>query len=497
MNIQTGKAAQLEMLKGVKVATEAIRLTYGPRGMNAVVENENYPYHQVANDAQTIIQAIELEDPIQKRGLGFLKELMDKQNKDSGDGRKTTCIIAEEILQAGYDSGLPGLELKRGLDRLIPFIEKQIDEQKTEIGVKEVSKVATIAAESEEIGELIGEIYQKIGADGIIAPEPSGTYETTYSVIHGVRFGDTGYLSPYMAHDAQALAGGYREVKAVYENPTILVTKKKIAHLNDINPLLDKLNSLGKKDLVIFTDDMDSGVASIMVKAHQDKVVNILIIKAPVIWKDYIFEDFAKVTGSTIVEDATGVNYKNLEMKHLGTCAKITVDRDETIIIPSVDFSDHIKQLKDIKDNDSLLRLSWLQTETAILKLGANSESELSYIRLKTEDAINASRLALKDGVVEGGGMCLNEIAMFLPHDLEGSILRMALEAPLLQNLKNMEKEEPDWGEEVIDSAAVVKNAVRNAVALASTILTCGVVVTLPKKEPIITKNPYEAIRNV
>ena len=479
MNITTGKLAQKEMMKGIRIATDAIRLTYGPKGMNAVIENENYPYHQVANDAQTIIQAIQMAGPLQRRGLGFLKELSDKVHKDSGDGRKTTCIIAEEILTAGYKATLSGMEIKRGLDNLIPFIEKQIDEQKQTITEKDVHKVATIASESSKIGKLIGEIYTKIGKDGIIIPEGSNTFETSYTIVEGVRFNDTGYLSPYMAHN-----GGKSPI-AVYENPTILVTKKKIGHLNDINPLLDALNKQGKKDLVIFTDDMDSGVAKVMVKAHQDGIMNILIIKAPVLWKNYIFEDFAKVTGSTIVEDATGLDYKNLEMKHLGTCAKITTDKDETIIIPNVDFSDHTAELKKESKSgnpgDASLRLSWLQTKTAILKLGANSESELSYIRLKTEDAINASRLALRDGVVQGGGLCLNEVAMALPNDIPGKILMYALEAPLLQNLKNMDIEEPNWDEDsVLDAAAVIKNAVRNAVALASTILTCGVVVTIP-----------------
>lgn len=484
-----GKEAQQRLMNGITLATEAIRLTYGPKGSNAVIESEMYPYHLVANDAQTIIQALHTDNEYSKIGLDFLKELMDKANKDSGDGRKTTCIIAEEILKEGFKSDLSGLELKRELDNLIPFIEQKIDEQKTTITEEEVHKVASIAGESEKIGLLLGDIYKRIGKEGIIQPEASGTFETSYTIIEGVRFNSTGYLSPYMAHNSKT--------SAIYENPTILVTKKKISHLNDINPLLNALNKEGKKDLVIFTDDMDSGVASIMVKAHQDKVMNILIIKAPVLWKDYIFEDFARVVGATIVEDATGINYKNLEPKHLGTCAKITVDKEETIIIPSVDFSDHIQSLKRDGSQDSLLRLSWLQTKTAILKLGANSESELSYVRLKTEDAINASRLALKDGVVDGGGICLSNISFGLPNTEAGNILSVALNAPLQQNLTNMEIESPDWSDNVIDSAAVIKNAVRNAIALASTILTCSVVVPLEKKEKEIIKNPYEAIRTM
>jgi len=479
-NVKTGQEAIDLLIEGVNLAIDPIKPTYGAKGINVIVENENYPYHEIANDAQTIIQAIQTEEPVQKRGLGLIKELMDKQDKDSGDGRKTTCIITSEIIN--NKSKLTGMELKKELDLLIPVVEKEIDKVKQTITEKEVNNIATIAGENKEMGNLIGEIYQKIGKEGIISPEASGTYETTYSITNGVKFNDCGFLSPAMVHDKEAVKDNKTETKAIYENPTILVTKRKIGHLNDINPLIEELNKQGKKDLVIFTDDMDSEVASIMVKAHKDKVMNILIIKASVLFKNYIFEDFSKVVGATIVEDATGINFKNLGLSHLGTCAKITVDKDETIIIPSVDFSEHIAQLKENKDNDSKLRLSWLQTKTAILKLGANSESELSYIRLKTKDAINSSMLALKDGVVKGGGVCLLNVADTLPDTEAGKILSKALKAPYIQNLKNMNIEEPNWNEDVIDSSAVIKNAVRNAVSLAGTILTCGVVVCIPKK---------------
>ena len=478
------------LMNGMKPVIETVKLTYGPSGRNALIECVDFPGHLIANDLETIIQAVHNTDPLEKQGLSLLKELSTKAHKDSGDGRKTTILLANEILEMGFGSELSGLELKRELDNLIPFIERKIDEQKQEITEEEVYKVATIAGESSEIGILLGDIYKRIGKDGIIIPEPSGTFETSYSVIEGVRFVDTGYLSPYMAHN--------HKTSAVYENPTILVTKKKISHLNDINPLLEELNKQGKKDLVIFTDDMDSGVASIMVKAHQDKIMNILIIKAPTLWKNYVFEDFAKVTGSTIVEDATGINFKNLSLNHLGTCGKITVDKDETVIIPSVDYTEHTDYLKTQQDNDSKLRLSWLQTKTCILKLGANSESELALIRLKTEDAINASRLALKDGVVAGGGVCLDDISIELPETIAGQILSNALSAPLKQNLSNMGLDEPNWGEDVIDSSAVTRNAVRNAIALASTILTCGVVVVIPPKSEeellqmqLANKRPY------
>lgn len=332
-NIVIGQQATQGMLDGIKVATKAIRLSYGVAGCNAIVENVLPPYNKIANDADTIIQAIYITDPLQKRGLTLLKELSTKADKDSGDGRKTTCIIAEVILEEGFKSGLSGIALKRELDSFIPLIENKLNENKTVITEKEVEAVSTIAGESKEIGKLLGEIYGHIGKDGIIHLEGSGTYSTSVNYINGIRFDTTGYLSPYMVRDEAAVKEGRTETRAIYENPTILVTKKKINHINDINPLLQTLTKAGKKDLVIFTDDMDSGVASMLVNLHRSKVMNILIIKASILWKNSVFEDFSKCVGATIVEDSTGVNFKNLELKHLGTCGLITTTRDETILM--------------------------------------------------------------------------------------------------------------------------------------------------------------------
>ncbi len=518
-NIVTGKEATQYLLQGIKTATGAIRLSYGAKGVNAIIEDEFYPYHMIANDCETILQSIQVTGKFEKIGLDILKELSTKAHKDSGDGRKTTCIIGEEIIERGFKSDVLGVELKRELDSLIPIIESKIDEQKKTITEEEVHKVATIAGESEELGNTLGEIYKKIGKDGIIIPEGSGTYTTYYEYIEGVRFMDTGYLSPYMVHDDDARKEGRKETRCVYENPTILVTKRKITHIDDINPLLAMLVKEKKKDLIIFTDDMDSGVASLLVKAHRDNILNILVIKAPVLWKNYVFEDFAKVTGATIVEDASGVNYKNLELGHLGTCGKITVDKEETTIVGGADISDHISDLKSRRDdNDSLLRLSWLTTKTCILRLGANNESELSYKRLKCYDAINASKLALRDGIVPGGGVALLNASRGLPDTEAGQIVREALKEPVKQILKNSGYTAIDineWAKSgigkyifiegddfrsgrgmdvikggivdmfeagIVDAAAVVKNAVRNAISLASTILTGKILVRTPDK---------------
>ena len=518
-NVITRVKSTEALLNGLKVATQAIRLSYGAKGVNAIIEQEFYPYHIVANDCETILQSIQVNGQYEKIGLDLLKELSSKAHKDSGDGRKTTCIIAEEIIERGFKSGILGVELKRGLDELIPLIEKKIDLQKKNITPTEVYKVATIAGESAELGDILGNIYKKIGKDGIIIPEGSGTYTTDWQFIEGVRFTDTGYLSPYMVHDEVAVKEGRQETRAIYNNPTVLVTKRKVNHLNDINPLFAELNRLGKKDMVIFTDDMDSGVASLLVKAHTEKIMNIVVIKAPTFWKNYVFEDFAKITGATILEDSSGVDFKNLKMSHLGTCAQITVDKDEIIVVGGADVSAHIDQLRKVGDEDSMRRIAWLTTKTCILRLGANNESELSYKRLKCYDAINASRLALRDGIVPGGGVALLNATVGLPETEVGKIVAEALKEPYKQLIRNSGVDFRDymvnksyrgdfhngfdclsgkivdmWQEGIIDAAAVTKNAVRNAISLASTVLTGKILIRLPSKTPEQIAN--EALKN-
>ncbi len=501
-NVILSTQATKALLDGIKIATDAIRISYGATGVNAIIEQEFEPYHIVANDCETILQSIQAKDRYQKVGLDILKELSSKANRDSGDGRKTTCIMAEEIITLGYKSKALGVKLKRELDSLIPLIEKKIDRQKKDITVDDVKYVATIAGESTEIGNNLQEIFKTIGKDGIINPEPSGTSDTTWEYVRGVRFNDTGYLSRYMCNNT-------KNTFATYKNPVILVTKRKINSIDDINDLLKTLttNSTFKgRALVIFADDMDSGVASLLIKAHREGVIKCLIIKAPVLWKNYIFEDFARVTGSTVVEDSTGVTFKNLSLDHLGTCDTITCDENETTIMGGNDIQDHIDYLKGKNDNDSKLRLSWLNTNTCILRIGANNESELSYKRLKYYDAINATKMALKDGIVAGGGIALINATTVLPVTLAGRILHKALTEPFRQLLDNsgvkdketFEKEvrkTPNYGYDcqsgyvvdmyekgIVDAAAVVKNAVRNAISLASTVLTGRIVIGIPEK---------------
>lgn len=505
--------ALIKLATGIKKCSDVVAQTMGPKGKNVLIQHKLNPGHILCNDGATVIQSMELADPIENMGLGFLKEAVSRSNSNSGDGSSTTTVLVNAIVQEGIKSGNNTLEIKESLDECLEIIEESIKEQTRKITVEDIPTVAEIAGENKELAKTLGEIYKAIGKDGIIHLEGSGTYSTSYSLIEGVRFGGTGFLSPYMAHDEQAAKENRKESRAVYKNPSILVTKRKISHLNDINPLLQALEAQNKKDLVIFTDDMDSGVASILIEAHKKKVLNILIIKAPVLWKGYVFEDFAKVTGSTIIEDASGITFKNLQLNHLGTCETLMCDKEETTVIGISDIKEHIEELKAEQTTDSKLRLSWLTTKTAILKLGAKSETELSYLRLKAEDAIHSSRLALQSGIVPGGGVCLRNAADKMPGTIGGSILRKALESPIQQIRKNAGSEiggifstaNPNIGFDakngvmvdmfdacIIDASAVVLQAVRNSLGIASTLLTTSAVITLPpEKEAANPKFPF------
>lgn len=502
---------------GIHQAREIVGKTIGGAGKNVALEIEQYPYHEVTNDGATIIEKMYFEDPVENMGLDFLKEVVGRSNKNAGDGSTTTTLLVDSILENGKEHN--GLEVKRSLDACIPFIEKSIESQKRTItpeDFEQLKQVATISSEDEKLGEMLAEIYGKIGTTGIIQPEyVLGKEGNSYTFIQGVRFANLcGYLSPAMVHDEEALKENRKETRAVYERPLILVTKRKITSIKEIDPIV-KLAFKKEQDLVIFTDDMDSQIAQLLIAAHQRRkaeahapVPRITIVKAPTVWKDYVFEDFAKCTGATIVHDQNGVNFKNLLESHLGTCEKIIIERDETILIGTKDLTEHIAELQAVvdggndADDDALRRISWLTAKTVLLKVGGLSETELTYKRLKCDDAVNATRSALTDGIVVGGGLALVNVSHEMPDTLGGRILKEALWAPMKQIMKNagvesvigltdtrgfnaVTKEIVDMFDAgIIDSAKVALNACKNAIGIVSTVLTIDDCLILPPKEP-------------
>ena len=458
------------MIDGISQLSEVIRQSYGPKGGNISVESENYPGHFICNDAQSIIQSIQIEDPVERRGLNFIKELSDKASKDSGEGRKTTIIIAEEILKGGFKAKVKGMKLKEELDELLPKVIESLDRQSERVELEDIGAVAETSSRDKDTGEWMWKIYQQIGRDGVVHIEGSGTFETYHEVTDGVKFEGAGMVSPYMAENGTA----------VYEKPVILVTKKKIERDSDISGLVDRCVKL-HQPLVIFTDDMDQGVASRLIATHRAGVAKILIIKAPIFYKDFIFEDFSKVVGATIVE--TGLSLEKLPLEVLGTCDKIIVDKEDTVVMGIKDIREHKEKLRTKGDNDSILRLYRLNTKTAILKMGAGSESELSYKMLKAKDAANACRLALEEGVLPGAATSLVKAAEVLGTFKPGSaedIFSQALLAPHKQLIENNGGKKLNL-KGVWDSALVVKNAVRNAISLSGIILTISGDIRLPE----------------
>lgn len=521
-------ANALEKLSaGVHSCASVVMGTMGPKGKNVLIQSKLEPGHRLTNDGATIIQSMQMEDQIENMGLNFLKEAVSRSNNNSGDGSSTTVCLLSSILSEGMKTGNSTLEIKESLDECLPLIEQSIKKQTKEITVDDIPAVARIAGEDEELAQMLGEVYKTIGKDGIIHLEGSGSYETSFKLTEGVRFKDTGYLSPYMAYNedasdkAQETGRSVWELtsKAEYKNPTILVTKNKIEHTKDIDPILQALIARGDKTLVIYTMDMGSDVARLLIELQKEpkRSINILIIKAATLWAPYVFEEFANVTGATIIEDAAGTSLGNkFRLDWLGTCDTLISEKNETILIGTKDISDHIRELEEEGSNDSKQRLAWLNTKTAVLKLGAKSETELSYRLLKAEDSIYSSKLSLQYGIVPGGGVALRNAIEDMPETIGGNIMRNALIAPITQimlnagyelesnRIRSISPESKNMGYDaktdeivdmveagIIDSSSVVLNAVRNSLGIASTLLTTSSVITLPPERVAPQASPF------
>lgn len=476
--------ARKGLTNGVNICKEAVACTIGGAGRNVLIRQEFYPYYISTKDAFSIIQAIKCEYPLEKQAVDIMRDATDSMNKIAKDGRTAMCLMTDAILQGVDKQGADPLKVEKEINELLPLIEKEIDIQTRQIDVEEVENVARTASNNEQIGKIIGEIYKKQGKECVINHiESSGTTETYVLYHEGVRFKDTSLVSESFVHDDEAKKDKRAEKRAIYEKPLILVTKRKITKESEIDPILQKAKAL-EKDLVIFTDDMDSKIITLLVDLHKSGGMNICLIKPPIIWKDCIFEDFAKCVGATIVEDSTGVDFKNLGLSHLGTCDKIVVD-EECILTGIKDLTEHINTLKAKGDDDSLRRVAWLNTKTATIRLGATNEGELSNLRLAAQDAVYSAQAALQHGIVMGGGLCLWRIANDQKSPIFKSILSTVLQTPLQQIAKNAIMEDVQFIQQIpkniVDSALVIKNSVRNAIKIASIILKTDKLIDLPK----------------
>ena len=481
-NFLIGKDGVTKLIKGVEKGYNAIKGSYGSAGGNAVIKSDLYPFYEFTNDGKKILESIKLQDAYEMIGLNGMKEVANKSDKESGDGRKTASILYSAILMEGQKCKEDPMEIKRSLEECVPIVLQSLQNQTKQITVADVGKIAAIASENQVLGNLLQEIYQQIGSDGIIELDNSGLPHTFYEITEGFRLLNCGFMYPYMANSDKGRT-------CEYKNPNILITKQKIGTMAQLDPIIKSLIRAGKTELVIFCDEIDLTVSQALAYLAIEGVpidnghvqFKALVIKAPVLWKDWIYEDFAKITGATIINPAEGTTLKGLRYEHLGTCEKIITTKKETIVRSDKDISQHINNLLDLNTDDGKIRAARLKTKTAILKLGANSDSELSHLRGKALDGRNSAFLAMEGGIVPGGGYALMKATQELPKTVGGKILKNALEYPIVEIFTNLGTK-VDFNnikpfKDVYDASIVVQNSVTNAISVAATTITTQIVI--------------------
>lgn len=519
-NLYTSAEAREKLMSGIKKVATAVGSTMGTGGSNAILEAIENPGHMMTNDGFSIANSIVLADPIEEMGRRILVESINRANKASGDGSSTTAVLTAAILEEGnkYISEAHPMVIKRSLEECLPLIEESIKTQKRELfndGVLNLDlleQVATVSSEDPAIGKTIAGIYTEIGKTGIIHWDISKTAQDSYTIGTGITVEGAGYYSPYMC---DATESGQSTNQVRLKNPLVLITKQKISSAAEFNELGQNLYNKEVRDLVVFCDDIDPLVIPDIVKTRMVRGFRFILVKMPTLWKDWWFEDLAKASGATIVDAVAGLSLKAVKYEHLGSFESILITKDDTFIDGIKDLSEYIATIEAEATDEGAIRASRLNTKTARYFVGAQSDSALSYRRLKVEDAISAAWQALNGGVVAGGGIALRNISVALCDEATPTvgqkILRTALDAPYSQILMNAGVKsstdeydgENEWGYDtrtgemvnmfeagVIDPANVVINAAKNAISVAAAVLTANTVVTLPREEQVTPMAP-------
>lgn len=490
-----------KLMSGIKKIANVVGSTMGTSGNNVLIEALERPGFYATNDGYSIANAIRFEDPNEELGRKILLEAINRANKASGDGSSTTCVLTAAILEEGtkYLGKKSPMEIKRSLDELIPVIEDSIRKQSQEISVDSVAPVATISAEDEEIGNKIQEIYQKIGKDGIIYWEASRTPDDYYTIGTGLKIDGASFVSPYMC-DVDEVGRFMNGIN--WKDAKVLLSKQKIISHEDLNSIMAELYNKGTRELVIFCEEIEMPVVSTLIKARIERGFKTMIVKMPILWRDEWWEDLAIASGGKVINPNAGLSLKDVKVDDLGTFGNIIVTKDDTFIDGIQDLTQHIEALLATGNENDLTRAARLNTKTARYFVGAHSESALAYRRLKVEDAINAASCALTDGVVVGGGVALLNVSRGLPNTIGGDILKASLTAPIKKIVSNagLQYKERKYGGtigvdtrnggltdmlkyNIIDPTLVVINAVKNAIGVASSILSTNAIILYPKEE--------------
>ncbi len=521
--------ARKRLKAGVDKVANVVKVTLGPKGRNVVLE-EGFGSPTITNDGVTIAKKIEVEDKIENVGAEIVKEVASKTNDVAGDGTTTAAVLAQAIIGEGLKNVTAGanpLALRRGLEKATGRVVEFLKQMSKPVSTKEGrAQVATISAEDPELGNLIAEVMEEVGKDGVVTVEESQTFGIQKEIVKGLQF-DRGYISPYMVTNAERM-------EAVLEDPYILITDKKISSVQDILPTLEVVAKTGKKELVIIADDVEGDALATLVVNKLRGIFQTLAVKAPGFGdrKKEMLEDIAPVPGAQVISEELGLKLENVELSQLGSARRIVATKENTTIVEGKGekekIEDRIKQIRSVLkettsefDKEKLEeRLAKLSGGVAVIKVGAATEIEQKARQHKTEDALNATRAAVEEGIVPGGGVALIRAARDLESlHLEDSeehlavkILRRALEEPIRQIANNAGKDgsvvaaevakgEGGYGYNaatdryedlvqsgVVDPTKVVRVALENAVSAASMLVTTeAVVADLPEKEG---KNP-------
>ncbi len=526
--------ARQELKKGVDELANAVKVTLGPKGRNVVLD-KGFGTPTITNDGVTIAKEIELEDKFQNMGAELIKEVAEKTNDVAGDGTTTAVVLAQAIVEEGLKNVTAGsdpLGIKKGIDKAVEATVKALNKIKKPVKTKkEIAQVATIASEDEEVGNLIADVMEEVGKDGVVTVEESQTFGLSKELVEGLQF-DNGYISPYMITNAERMEAEYKE-------PYILLTDQKISAINDILPLLEKLTQDGKKELIIIADEVEGEALATLVVNKLRGTFNALAVKAPGFGdkRKEMLEDIAFVTGGKVISEEVGLKLENAELNMLGEADKVISTKENTTIVGGkgnkAEIDERIKQIKmQLEKSDSEFdkeklqeRLAKLSGGVAVIKVGAATEVEMKHKKDKIEDALNATRAAIEQGIVPGGGTALIKAVYsmdeFLEKDLSEeekigvNIIKKALIAPLRQiaknadvkdisimlddikkgdnigydftkiDSKNLKKGRVDMIESgIVDPLKVSRSALENAASMASIFLTTETAVTdIPKKE--------------
>ncbi|RIV18870.1 chaperonin GroEL [Alicyclobacillaceae bacterium I2511] len=518
-----GEEARRAMLRGVDALADAVKVTLGPKGRNVVLEKK-FGSPLITNDGVTIAKEIELEDAFENMGAQLVKEVATKTNDVAGDGTTTATVLAQAMIREGLKNVAAGanpMVLRKGIEKAVNAAVEQIKNTSKQIeGRESIAQVAAISASDNEIGQLIADAMEKVGKDGVITVEESKGFTTELEVVEGMQF-DRGYISPYMVTDTD-------KMEAILEDPYILITDKKIGNIQEVLPVLERVVQSGRPMMLIAEDVEGEALATLVVNKLRGTFTAVAV-KAPGFGdrRKAMLQDIGILTGGQVISEELGLELKNTTLDQLGRARQIRVEKENTIIVDGVgekkeinarihQIRNQIEETTSDFDREKLQeRLAKLAGGVAVIKVGAATETELKDKKLRMEDALNATRAAVEEGIVPGGGTALlNAVAALDKVDAQGdeltgvNLVRKALEWPVRQIADNagvegsviverLKSEQPGVGFNaatgewvnmiqagIVDPAKVTRSALQNAASVAAMVLTTeAVVADKPEKE--------------